>query len=210
MPLETSPEQPWGSQVGGSTQRPGLWAWPSRRTLGSGAAGRGGDLSSTMASRHVPKVKSTMGGSQCKERRMALLTPVGKIEILGCETGLHEIKLPKMSLLPSGAESTAICEVYEGSEEMTEPLQQCMGWLHAYFCEPARTATLPVPAFHHPLLQQDSFTSKVLWTLLRDVKFGEAVSYKHLADLAGNSRAARAVGGAMRSNPLYIIIYKML
>uniref|UniRef100_A0A8B9G044 Methylated-DNA--protein-cysteine methyltransferase n=1 Tax=Amazona collaria TaxID=241587 RepID=A0A8B9G044_9PSIT len=133
------------------------------------------------------------------ERHMVLLTPVGKIEISGCETGLHEIKLPKMK-------STAMCEVYEGTEEMTEPLQQCMGWLYAYFCEPARTATLPVPAFHHPLLQQDSFTSKVLWTLLREVKFGEAVSYKHLADLAGNSKAARAVGGAMRSNPIPIII----
>lgn len=48
----------------------------------------------------------------------------------------------------------------------------------------------------------DSFTRQVLWTLLRDVKFGEAVSYKQLAVLAGNSRAARAVGGAMRSNPV--------
>ncbi|XP_010015518.1 PREDICTED: methylated-DNA--protein-cysteine methyltransferase, partial [Nestor notabilis] len=56
------------------------------------------------------------------------------------------------------------------------------------------------------LFPADSFTSKVLWTLLRDVKFGEAVSYKHLADLAGNSRAARAVGGAMRSNPIPILI----
>ncbi|KAM9010760.1 methylated-DNA--protein-cysteine methyltransferase isoform 2-T2 [Ara ararauna] len=108
-----------------------------------------------MASRHVPKVKSTKGGSQCKERHMVLLTPVGKIKISGCEIGLHEIKVPKMSLLPSRAESTAMCEVYEGTEEMTEPLQQCVDWLYAYFCEPARTATLPVPAFHHPLLQQD-------------------------------------------------------
>lgn len=48
----------------------------------------------------------------------------------------------------------------------------------------------------------DSFTRQVLWTLLNDVKFGEAVSYKQLAELAGNSRAARAVGGAMRSNPV--------
>ncbi|XP_010137941.1 PREDICTED: methylated-DNA--protein-cysteine methyltransferase [Buceros rhinoceros silvestris] len=104
------------------------------------------------------------------------------------------------------AESSATCEVCEGAEEMTEPLKQCTAWLRAYFCEPARTASLPMPAFHHPLLQQDSFTSQVLWTLLRDVKFGEAVSYKQLADLAGNGRAARAVGGAMRSNPIPIII----
>ncbi|XP_048167565.1 methylated-DNA--protein-cysteine methyltransferase [Corvus hawaiiensis] len=159
-----------------------------------------------MASRLIPKVNSKQGGSPCKEKHVVLLSPVGKIEISGCEMGLHEIKLPKMSVLPSGAESSVACEVCEGAEEMTEPLQQCTAWLRAYFCEPATTGTLPVPAFHHPLLQRDSFTRQVLWTLLNDVKFGEAVSYKQLADLAGNSRAARAVGGAMRSNPIPIII----
>ncbi|NXB80447.1 MGMT methyltransferase, partial [Donacobius atricapilla] len=112
----------------------------------------------------------------------------------------------RISLCLSRAESWVACEVCEGAEEMPQPLQQCTAWLRAYFCEPATTATLPVPAFHHPLLQRDSFTGRVLWTLLRDVKFGEAVSYKQLADLAGNSRAARAVGGAMRSNPIPIII----
>ncbi|NWV23327.1 MGMT methyltransferase, partial [Origma solitaria] len=146
------------------------------------------------------------GGSPCEEKHVALLSPVGKIEISGCETGLHEIKLPKTSVLPSGAESSAACEVCEGAEELPEPLRQCTAWLRAYFCEPAATGSLPVPAFHHPLLQRDSFTRQVLWTLLNDVKFGEAVSYKQLADLAGNSRAARAVGGAMRSNPIPIII----
>ncbi|KFZ57285.1 Methylated-DNA--protein-cysteine methyltransferase, partial [Podiceps cristatus] len=58
----------------------------------------------------------------------------------------------------------------------------------------------------HFVFLADSFTRQVLWTLLRDVKFGEAVSYKQLAELAGNSRAARAVGGAMRSNPIPILI----
>ncbi|KAM9610753.1 methylated-DNA--protein-cysteine methyltransferase isoform 7-T9 [Morphnus guianensis] len=163
---------------------------------------QGGDLSSTMAARLVPNVSSKEGESQCEEKHAVLLSPVGKLEISGCETGLHEIKLPKMSVLPSGrAESSAACEVCEGAEEMTEPLKQCTAWLRAYFCEPARMASLPLPAFHHPLLRRDSFTRQVLWTLLRDVKFGEAVSYKQLAVLAGNSRAARAVGGAMRSNP---------
>ncbi|NXO51804.1 MGMT methyltransferase, partial [Aramus guarauna] len=152
------------------------------------------------------QVNSKQGEPPCKEKHAVLLSPVGKLEISGCEAGLHEIKLPKMIVLPSGAESPGTCEVCEGAEEMTEPLKQCSAWLHAYFCEPARTASLPVPAFHHPLLQQDSFTGQVLRTLLRDVKFGEAVSYKQLADLAGNSRAARAVGGAMRSNPIPIII----
>jgi O-6-methylguanine DNA methyltransferase len=42
----------------------------------------------------------------------------------------------------------------------------------------------------------------VLWELLKVVKFGEMVSYQQLAALAGNPKAARAVGGAMRSNPV--------
>ncbi|XP_066046811.1 methylated-DNA--protein-cysteine methyltransferase [Chamaea fasciata] len=159
-----------------------------------------------MASKLVPKVNPKQEGSPCKEKHVVLLSPVGKIEISGCETGVHEIKLPKTSVLPSGVEPSVACEVYQGPEEMPEPLQQCTAWLRAYFCEPATTGTLPLPAFHHPLLQRDSFTRQVLWTLLNDVKFGEAVSYKQLADLAGNGRAARAVGGAMRSNPIPIII----
>ncbi|XP_065495223.1 methylated-DNA--protein-cysteine methyltransferase isoform X1 [Caloenas nicobarica] len=155
-----------------------------------------------MASRLLPKVASEEGGSRCKESRAVLLSPVGRLEISGCETGLHEIKLPRTSVLPSGgAESWAACELCEGAEEPPEPLRQCAAWLRAYFCQPERTPSLPLPPFHHPLLRRDSFTRQVLWTLLRDVKFGEAISYKQLADLAGNSKAARAVGAAMRSNP---------
>ncbi|NXX82915.1 MGMT methyltransferase, partial [Urocolius indicus] len=103
-------------------------------------------------------------------------------------------------------EPSAKCEVCEGPEELPVPLEHGLAWLQAYFSEPAVTESLPLPPFHHPLLLQDSFTRQVLWTLLRDVKLGEAVSYKQLAHLAGNSRAARAVGGAMRSNPIPIII----
>ncbi|XP_063019054.1 methylated-DNA--protein-cysteine methyltransferase [Melospiza melodia melodia] len=159
-----------------------------------------------MASRMVPKVNSKQGGSPCQEKQVVLLSPLGRMEIWGCDKGVHEIKLPKASLLPRGAEPPGACEACEACEELPEPLRQCAAWLRAYFCEPASTGSLPLPALHHPLLRTDSFTRQVLWTLLNDVKFGEAVSYKQLADLAGNGRAARAVGGAMRSNPIPIII----
>lgn len=52
------------------------------------------------------------------------------------------------------------------------------------------------------LFLPDSFTGQVLWKLLKAVNFGEVVSYQQLAALAGSPRAARAVGGAMRSNPV--------
>lgn len=55
---------------------------------------------------------------------------------------------------------------------------------------------------HSVFCLSDSFTAQVLWKLLEAVKFGDTVSYQQLAALAGNPKAARAVGGAMRSNPV--------
>ncbi|XP_078079578.1 methylated-DNA--protein-cysteine methyltransferase-like isoform X1 [Mustelus asterias] len=98
------------------------------------------------------------------------------------------------------------CEVCENQEEMTAPLKYCMTWLQAYFSEPWTTEKLPLPAFHHRVFQQETFTCNVLMTLMNDVKFGEMVSYKELAAMAGNSKAVRAVGGAMRANPVPIIV----
>ncbi|MBC22448.1 MAG: cysteine methyltransferase [Phycisphaerae bacterium] len=44
------------------------------------------------------------------------------------------------------------------------------------------------------------------WNALRSVPPGELVTYGRLAELAGSPGAARAVGSAMRNNPLPIII----
>jgi len=49
------------------------------------------------------------------------------------------------------------------------------------------------------------FQRKVL-TTLRAVRFGQTVSYRQLAELAGNSKAARAIGAVMAQNPLPLIL----
>lgn len=51
----------------------------------------------------------------------------------------------------------------------------------------------------------NSFAGLVL-TACRDIKFGQTVSYGRLAEMAGKSGAARAVGGALAKNPLPLII----
>lgn len=53
-----------------------------------------------------------------------------------------------------------------------------------------------VPGFHKTIYQ----------TLVKDVPTGQTVTYGQLAELAGNPKAARAVGTAMRKNPLPIIV----
>jgi len=52
----------------------------------------------------------------------------------------------------------------------------------------------------------EGFRRTVLETLARDVAWGEIVTYGELAGMAGRPRAARAVGSAMRDNPLPFVI----
>jgi methylated-DNA-[protein]-cysteine S-methyltransferase len=52
----------------------------------------------------------------------------------------------------------------------------------------------------------DGFRRTVLETLAREVPWGETVSYGELAGMAGRPRAARAVGSAMRNNPIPFVI----
>jgi methylated-DNA-[protein]-cysteine S-methyltransferase len=52
----------------------------------------------------------------------------------------------------------------------------------------------------------DGFRRTVLETLVKEVGWGETVSYGELAAMAGRPRAARAAGSAMRNNPIPFVI----
>ena len=52
----------------------------------------------------------------------------------------------------------------------------------------------------------DGFRRHVLQTLAKEVRWGEVVSYGELAAMSGRPRAARAVGSAMRNNPVPFVI----
>ncbi|XP_062257165.1 methylated-DNA--protein-cysteine methyltransferase isoform X3 [Platichthys flesus] len=140
--------------------------------------------------------------SQCTQKTISLLSPLGTIQVSGCENGVHTIQI-LMDVAPAerSAGAPLSCVVNDSPAETSPELQRGVEWLQAYFSEPRTTGRLPLPAFHHPALQGDAFTSRVLHVLQTDVKFGETVSYQRLAEMAGNPRAARAVGGAMRRNP---------
>ncbi|XP_061692983.1 methylated-DNA--protein-cysteine methyltransferase isoform X5 [Syngnathoides biaculeatus] len=146
--------------------------------------------------------------SPCAPETVAVLSPLGTIRVHACESGVHAIQI-LMDVAPAerSAEAPPRCRVVNGGSAETSPgLRRCVEWLQAYFGDPHSAGSLPPPAFHHPALSADMFTSRVLHVLFRDVKIGDTVSYKRLAEMAGNPRAARAVGGAMRKNPIPLII----
>uniref|UniRef100_A0A4X2KWA6 Methylated-DNA--protein-cysteine methyltransferase n=1 Tax=Vombatus ursinus TaxID=29139 RepID=A0A4X2KWA6_VOMUR len=156
-----------------------------------------GELNSTM-------LLLRMMGSACRMKYKFLESPLGRIEISGCEAGVHRIKGNDLS--PPPALPPPPPPACRGPEETTAALDECAAWLAAYFHAPETVEDLPLPAFHHPIFQQDSFRRQVLWKLMAAVKVGDTVSYQQLAALVGKSGAARAVGGAMRDNPIPIII----
>ncbi|KAM4636717.1 methylated-DNA--protein-cysteine methyltransferase isoform 2-T2 [Discoglossus pictus] len=154
-----------------------------------------------------PLLKMALKNCTCKMDEVMINCSLGKIMVSGCEKGVHEIKLQQDAepgLRTKGSDVSF--EVCDGPKEISAPLKECTAWLQAYFCEPWKTQKLSIPDFHHPVFEKDSFTRNVLMALLSKVKLGETVSYKQLAEIAGNEKAVRAVGGAMRNNPVPILI----
>ncbi|KAM9494316.1 methylated-DNA--protein-cysteine methyltransferase-like [Clarias gariepinus] len=134
--------------------------------------------------------------SECVLQCVSVESPVGELLLSGCEKGLHTITI----------EPEHRSVLISDQAELNSELQRCVTWLQSYFRSAQSVSSLPFPALHHPLLQGDSFSAHVLRTLQSRVHVGKTVSYKELGEMAGNPKAARAVGGAMRRNPVPLIV----
>jgi methylated-DNA-[protein]-cysteine S-methyltransferase len=60
--------------------------------------------------------------------------------------------------------------------------------------------------FDLPLDPHGTEFQKSVWSALRQIPYGETVSYSDIATAIGNARAVRAVGGANGRNPIPIVI----
>jgi len=114
---------------------------------------------------------------------------------------LIDSPIGKISLI---AEDGAIIGLYFG-EKVTntidsEPvLDLCEKELADYFSGKLRHFTVPVCLKGTPFRQQ-------VWEELKQIPYGQTISYKELAVKIGNPKAVRAVGGANHNNPVSIIV----
>ncbi len=60
--------------------------------------------------------------------------------------------------------------------------------------------------FDVPVIPIGTDFQKSVWNVLKDIPYGETISYKEMAIKLGNPRASRAVGQANNRNPIPIII----
>ncbi|WP_405781678.1 methylated-DNA--[protein]-cysteine S-methyltransferase [Streptomyces sp. NBC_00859] len=84
-----------------------------------------------------------------------------------------------------------------GSERLAEPVRQ----LAAYFAGGLRSFSLPLD-----WTLTSGFNRQVLRELASGVPYGSVVGYGDLAGRVGQPRAAQAVGVAMASNPLPVVV----
>lgn len=113
-------------------------------------------------------------------------SPYGELTVVVTDDGVHEISLP-------GDDQPEIDET-KADRAIAKQLDDWFaGRRHAFDLQ-------------LDLGEIDGFRREVLETLAREVPWGEVVSYGELAVLAGRPRAARAVGSAMRNNPIPFVI----
>jgi methylated-DNA-[protein]-cysteine S-methyltransferase len=83
--------------------------------------------------------------------------------------------------------------------QSTPLLEEAMKQIHEYF-EGNRQS------FELPLAQKGTAFQQSVWKVLRNIPYGETISYLDVANQIENPKAVRAVGQANRANPLPIIV----
>ena len=86
-----------------------------------------------------------------------------------------------------------------GSRRETDLLRKAYRQLCEYLTGKRRDFQLPLCPKGTPFQQQ-------VWQSLREIPYGETVSYKTLAEKIGKPKACRAVGMANHRNPIAIVI----
>lgn len=128
-------------------------------------------------------------------------SPVGVYEIRADNDGVTYIQL-KGTKTKAEEENKKL----DPKSRSTQHIKECIAWMDAYFSS-SSLAKVKLPALNVQEYEQSKpFCCKV-WKILKDrVKAGETVTYGKLANMAGNPKAARAVGMAMKTNPISIIV----
>ncbi len=87
----------------------------------------------------------------------------------------------------------------EGENKSTPLLDEAAKQLEEYFKGQRQV-------FDLPLNPQGTVFQKQVWQALCQIPYGETRSYKDIAEMIGNPKACRAVGGANNKNPIMIVI----
>lgn len=129
------------------------------------------------------------------QRRIS--SPVGELLLTANDDGLTGVWFEEHRYGPADLRSPVGSST--GSSAADDILRTAAGQLAEYFQGRRITFNLPLAPRGTPFQMR-------VWRALRDIPFGETISYGELAGRIGQVRAIRAVGGANGRNPLSIVV----
>lgn len=118
-------------------------------------------------------------------------TPFGEITVIATRHGVRRVRFPS---------DTALVEDGDDSRAARELARRVAAKIEKYFAGEAVEFDEPLDLNGVP-----EFSCKV-WNKLRALPRGQTISYAALARRAGSPKAARAVGTAMATNPVPLIV----
>lgn len=128
-------------------------------------------------------------------------SPVGVYEVRADDDGVTSIQL-KGTTIKAAEENKNL----DPKSRSTQHIKDCIAWMDAYFST-STLAKVRLPALNTKAFELSKPFCCRVWKILKDrVKAGETVTYGELANMAGNPKGARAVGTAMKSNPIPLIV----
>jgi methylated-DNA-[protein]-cysteine S-methyltransferase len=127
--------------------------------------------------------------------RSYFLTPYGPGTVIASDQGVTGVELPDIT------QRDQTCHSEQHHSEPSAISTHSAVLLQKYF-HGERTDFSDIPV---DLSTLPPFRHKVL-DIIRKLAFGEICSYGQVAEMCGSPRAARAVGGALASNPIPVII----
>jgi methylated-DNA-[protein]-cysteine S-methyltransferase len=132
---------------------------------------------------------STMSQTQTLQYT-SMDSPIGELLLLGDEQALHGL------YMQDGRKPTRIASDWE---QNPEPFADAMEQLAEYF-DGRRTE------FDMALVMDGNPFERRVWSALREIPYGETVSYGEIARRVERPSAARAVGMANGRNPIAVIV----
>jgi methylated-DNA-[protein]-cysteine S-methyltransferase len=120
-----------------------------------------------------------------------LQSPIGPLLIAGDESAIHSILFPKNG--KTQPPERGWTELQRGP--VAETVRQLREYFEGYRKE-----------FDLPLAPEGTEFQRAVWQRLREIPYGQTISYGELARRVGNPKASRAVGAANGANPIPIVI----
>jgi methylated-DNA-[protein]-cysteine S-methyltransferase len=117
-------------------------------------------------------------------------SPIGRIEVVGNGEAIVALSIERDGMLPHDG-------VAERPDAVTD---RAAAQLEEYFAGHRRDFDVPVS------LDGGTPFQRAVWEQLVELQWGEVISYGELGMATGRATAGRAVGGAVGSNPVPIIV----